>query len=179
MPRDISDALFTALTGPNPRPFRAVEIFFPSMTLRLWTGINIRTLNGDDYIGAGSILSFGEVEETANIEAAGTSITLSGIDPAMIAIALDEPYQGSVVKLYLGEKTAANQMIEIGTGIVNTMEISDTPETTTITVTIENILIDLLRPRVSRYTHEEQQLLYPDDLGFEFVAKIQDMQLIV
>ena len=35
-------------------------------------------------------------------------------------------------------------------------------------------LIDLTVARTWRYTHENQQVLYPGDLGFEYVTSIQD-----
>lgn len=179
MPRDINPALIAALCAPGARPFRAIEIMFPSMPLRLWTGVNNRVLQGNEYIGAGRILSFGDVEETGAIEASGTTVTLAGLDPAIMETALDEPYQGSLARMYLGERTVASSMVEIGTGTVDTMTIDNSPGQVTITIQIENILVDLLRPRVKYYTHEEQQLIDPDDMAFEFVTRIQDMQLLI
>jgi len=47
-------------------------------------------------------------------------------------------------------------------------------------VTAENKLVDFRRPRETRYTHEEQQNLYPvspPDLGLEFVNAIQEKQI--
>jgi hypothetical protein len=44
-------------------------------------------------------------------------------------------------------------------------------------MTAENKLVDFRRPREVRYTHQEQQNLYPADLGLEFVNAIQEKQI--
>lgn len=51
-------------------------------------------------------------------------------------------------------------------------------ETTRITAQYEDRLVDLERSRERRYTDEDQQFEYSGDLGFEFVAGLQDKQLI-
>lgn len=177
MPRPMSSALIAALSGPAPRIFRAVEIYFPSMTLRLWTGRNSRMINGNVYLGVGTILGFSDVTETGNIEATGTQVTLSGLPSELVSVALSEPYQGSVVNLWFGERSVASDMVQIGSGVLDQMLIDDNPETATITITVESILIELQKARGLRYTMEDHKLAYPDDKIFEFVADIQDMEI--
>jgi hypothetical protein len=48
----------------------------------------------------------------------------------------------------------------------------------TITVTAESRLVDWERPRVRRYTHEDQQAAWPEDMGLEFVASMSELELI-
>lgn len=177
MPRAMSAALVAAFTQETVRPFRAIRIEFPSLTLRIWTGVSTRVFAGETFIGGGAALAFGEVEETGSIEAAGTKVVLSGIDSSLISLALNEPYQGAPVTLYLGERSVPNELIELGSGTLDQMLIDDDPAFTSITVNIENILIDLERPRVLRYTHEDQQLVAPGDMVFEFVAEIQNKEI--
>ena len=55
--------------------------------------------------------------------------------------------------------------------------IEDNGETCTIAVTYEGRLIDLERPRESRYTHEDQQRFFPGDKGFDQVEALQDREL--
>jgi hypothetical protein len=54
----------------------------------------------------------------------------------------------------------------------------DDAETCTVTVTYEGRLIDLGRAREWRYTHESQQQLAPGDRGFEYVAGLQDKEIL-
>ena len=61
-------------------------------------------------------------------------------------------------------------------GKVDTMAIS-LSDTATIELDIENRLIDWERPRVSRFTNEEQQNLYSGDKGLEFVDSVAEKEL--
>jgi hypothetical protein len=47
-------------------------------------------------------------------------------------------------------------------------------ETATITLTIQNRLADWERPRLRRYTDEDQQSVYDGDLGLQFVAQMAE-----
>jgi hypothetical protein len=38
-------------------------------------------------------------------------------------------------------------------------------------------MIDLQRPRERRYTHEDQQIDHPGDMGFEYVSQLQELNL--
>ena len=55
--------------------------------------------------------------------------------------------------------------------------IKDDADTCTITISYESRLIDLTVARTWRYTHESQQVLFPGDLGFEYVTAIQDREI--
>lgn len=56
--------------------------------------------------------------------------------------------------------------------------IQDDGETCTIQAQYESRLVDLLKPRVRRYTDEDQKIDYPTDTGFSHVAALQDAVLI-
>lgn len=64
-------------------------------------------------------------------------------------------------------------MYTLFAGYIDQMVIESGAETCTIGVTVESKLIDLERPRIRRYTDENQQLRYPGDLAFEFVPRLQ------
>jgi hypothetical protein len=50
--------------------------------------------------------------------------------------------------------------------------------TGSITVTIRDNLADWARPRIERYTDQDQQARYPGDKGFEYVTAIADKEII-
>jgi hypothetical protein len=58
------------------------------------------------------------------------------------------------------------------------MQIEDSGETSTITLTIESKLVELNRARVRRYTHESHQSRHPNDTFFSFVADLQDKPVV-
>jgi len=64
-------------------------------------------------------------------------------------------------------------MFDLFTGFMDQMQIDEGPETSTISLSVENKMIDLERPRLRRYTDNDQQARFPGDLAFEFVTRLQ------
>ena len=58
------------------------------------------------------------------------------------------------------------------------MSIDDGGQTCTISVSAESRLIDLDRTRERRYTSEDQKIDFPNDKGLEFIADLQDKEII-
>ena len=195
MSRDISTAFNGGLDDTVVEPFFAVELFFDNNeTLRLWSGIGELTHGGVVYYGTSTLLAVSEIEETAQISARGATLTLSGVPSSVVALALSEPYQGRTAKIYFGlynnttssvgttfvtqdnaTKVYFESLVEVFVGYMDQMKIEESGETTTIQLLIENKLIDLERPRNSRFTSEFQKATYPTDKGFDFVESMQDL----
>ena len=185
-------------------PFNAIELKFDGdNVLRLWTGIGTLTLaDGTEWVGAGTLLSISDIEETAEMAVKGATISLSGIPSEVISLALSEPYQGRVCNIYFGTFSEEGSLLkedsdfillqdgsqilvdtgekgfnEIFSGYMDQMNIEESAETSTIEVTVENKLVDLERARVARYTSGYQKSIYPNDLGLDFVESLQDQKL--
>jgi hypothetical protein len=58
------------------------------------------------------------------------------------------------------------------------MTIDEGAESSTMSVTAESRLIDLDVTRERRYTDADQKIDFPDDKGLEFIADIQDKEII-
>ena len=103
---------------------------------------------------------------------------LSGVPTALVYEALTDDYQGRACSVMFGAlSTTAGLVaspITIFSGRMDVMQISDDGQTSQITMTAENKLIDFKRTREIRYTDEEQQRLFSGDLGLEFVNAIQE-----
>ncbi len=189
MSRTIDSGLLTALTGNSVEPYYAVELMFDTKTitgvdgnpidvgpLRLWTGLGNRTIGGETYIGTGALLNIAAAEEVGDLSAKGMVLTLTGLDSSIVSIALQEPYQRRKAKVYLGEQSVT-PVVEIFSGFMDTMQISDEPETATVVLTIESKLVELERSRNWRYTDESHKARYSGDSFFSFVQDIQDQQV--
>jgi len=185
MSRDITTTVTNRLDGSVVRPLYAVELLFDgSNALRLWTGYGDLTYDGETWTGAGSLLGVDFVQETADIAVKGAEISLTGINSEIVSLALSEPYQGRVCNVYFGLldpdgglTVAAGDLTQIFSGYMDQMNISEQAETSTISLTVENRLIDLERARVARYTSAYQKSIYPNDLGLDFIEDLQDKQL--
>lgn len=187
MSRVLSAEMLAVATADVVRPIYLVKAEFDSTppedrNLYLWSGFGDLTFNGKNYLGVGNLLSISAVDESTDLTATGASIVLSGIQSPLLAIARDEDYQGRPITIYLGALDDTGDLIASPTvlfsGFMDVMTISEAGETSTISVTAENKLIAFDRSYVRRYTAEDQKIDYPDDMGFEFVAKIADQEII-
>lgn len=160
-------------------PIMAVHFALDSGDIRFWNGLGDVTIDGSTFNGVGSVMAISAIEETNEIAARGATITLSGLDSSVISAALSENYQNRTVTIYVGtiaenRTTAAYVLFR---GRLDVMTIEESGELTNISITAENRLIDLERPRIRRYTNEDQKSLYPNDIGLEFVDDLQDKTL--
>ena len=63
-------------------------------------------------------------------------------------------------------------------GILDVMTPGDDGLTATLSVTAINDLAKLERPRLRRYTDEDQELDYPNDRFFDHVAGLQQKEIV-
>jgi hypothetical protein len=182
MSRTLSSEMQAVATAEVVRPVYLIDMEFSSGSVYLWSGLGDLTFNSNTYIGAGDLLSIGAIQETTELTANGASVTLSGIKQSLLTIARDEPYQGRPLIIRLGAFDDAGDLISspviMFSGFMDVMTIADAGETSTINVTAENKLIAFQTTAVRRYTAEDQKIEHPADKGFEFVAKIQEKEIV-
>jgi hypothetical protein len=176
-----------------------------SAPLYFWTGIGDTTIDGITYTGTGNLMQISSIKETAEIQAAGANLTLSGIPADMLSLALSVPYQGRIGKIKFGLidadnnllqlETAFNMLLESGidiglenpeqsnvlvdmfVGYMDQMNIDESAETSIISLSLESKLLDLDRPVIRRYNNESQKALFPNDKAFEFLNDLQGKDL--
>ena len=182
MSRVLSTEMQAVASADLVRPIYLMKAEFDAGDVNLWSGIGSLTFDGDTYLVAGDLLSIIQIIESAELTASGISITLAGVKQSLLTIARDEPYQGRVITLYLGALNDSGDIISspvvLFSGFMDVMNISDSGETSSIVISAENKLIAFDRASVRRYTSEDQKIDYPNDKGFEFVAKIQEKEII-
>jgi len=202
MSRTVPAALLNALDGDQIEVFYAVELLFDdtdntqwneagyggNRALRLWTGFGDKDINSQTYTGTGNLLTIDGLEEASDLSARGTTLTLNGLDSAIVSYALTEQYQGRLVRIYWGVGT---NTVEVFSGYMDKMTIQDSAETATISLTVESRLIALERANVRRYTREShagvRQRKWENDGNsgspaadtfFDWVTKLQDKQIV-
>jgi len=184
--RDLTVGMAAAIAAGTVRPAILYEGVFVSggvdQYLRLWTGVGDLSWNGYTWTGGGQLLAISPIEEASEVRAVGFTVTLSGMPSALIANALTNARQGKPGTLWLALFDSAGAVIadpyQLQGGRLDFTIIEDNGDTCTIGAQYESRLVDLERPRERRYTHEDQQLDYPGDLGFEYVASLQDKQIV-
>ena len=182
MSRTLTSGMLDVTTADVVRPAYFVRMIFDSSVLNIWSGIGDLAFGGNTYTGTGDLLSISEITETADIQATGIKVSLTGIKTSFIAIAKDQDYQGRVLNVSLGAFDASGSLIAdpviVFSGFMDTMTISESGQYSTITVSVENKLISFERSKVRRYTAEDQKIDHPTDKGFEFVTAIVQKEII-
>ena len=182
MSRDIDPDVVAQLEAPQLRPIMLIKAEFDSGDLRFWTGVGEIMFNDEVYTGSGNLLSVSEIKEGVNIEAYGATFSLSGIPSSLLALALNEDYQNRPITLWFGVLDDNLQMISnpfiLFKGKMDVMQIDESGETASISIQAENRLIDLRRAKVRRYTPEDQKTEYPNDRGLDFVASLQELEVV-
>ncbi len=168
----------TAAQAPQVVSCALIELQLTS-TLRFTTAPYSITLAGNTWVGLGALASIEAVRDTDALEPAGLRMTLSGCDAAQVAIALSEPVQGRACLVYQQFLFASTQNpvdapILEWAGRIDQMSIQDGEGSASITLTAENRLAEFKRPRIARYTNEEQQRRFAGDRGCEYVAQVAD-----
>lgn len=182
MSRSIPATLLAKLEDSEIEPFYAVEMQFDSGTMRLWTGYGDKSINAQTFIGSGSLLKIEGLEETSDLSAVGTTLTLSGIDSTILSYALSEEYQGRLAKIYWGLNGVAD-VLEVFSGYMDQMTIQDEGESSTVQLTLESRLITLERANIRRYTSEghaavrAEKGLSGTDTFFDWVTSLQDKRV--
>lgn len=173
--RPITGAVQTAASQSQMTCMMFVEMNFVSGYLRLTTAGHDVLWNGYTWTGVGQLGSVEAIKEDTYLQANGIKLGLSGVDTAIISIALQENYQGRDAKIWFA-------FVNVDTGAIvadplgpwqyrmDHMEVSD-GETATVMLQLENEMAAWDKPNVRRFTDADQKRIYPTDRGFEFITE--------
>jgi|TARA_R100000995_G_C3451408_1_gene108346 hypothetical protein len=186
MARTLTTAFNNAITSQVIRPLLACELEFSTGTLRFWNGYGDLTMtaggSSNTFTGLGDLMNVSAISESDQVEAVGAQLSLTGIKSSLISAALSANYTNRNASIFLGlfdtNKAVIADVYTLFKGKMDIMKIDEGPETATIALNLENRLIVLDRAKERRYTHEDQQLSFAGDLGFEFVPDLQDKEII-
>jgi hypothetical protein len=178
MSRSLTTALSNEISAQKLNPIFLAEMDFSEGVVRAWSGYGTLNWNGQEWSGLGKFAGVDIVPEVAGTQAQGVAFKLQGIPSDLVSLSFSNTYQGRSCKLYFGALSDAAEVVvdptQLFAGRMDVAAIDDDGATASITITGENRLIDLQRPRERRYTDEDQRHYFTDDRGLEFVAVIQD-----
>jgi hypothetical protein len=150
-------------------------------TVYLWTGQGNLTWNGNVYVGLGGFLGVGQqIADTATVEARGITLSFSGLDPALTPAAMSEVVPGLPVTVFLAAMNAGVPVVSpiiLWSGCADEPTVKIGAESASITLACENLLVSMDVPVDRRLTPQDQQSIYPGDLGLQFVYQFQDQNI--
>ena len=135
MARDIDPVLQTAALQPVIWPFLLAQLTFKSATEYVCSAGFDVPWNGDTYRGIGTLGGVSALHEGTDVKADGMSLTLSGIDPAIMAECLADIQPLAPAMLWLGLMNGVQLQgspYRYYAGVVDTPNISIAPTSATI-----------------------------------------------
>ncbi|QBZ71645.1 hypothetical protein [Escherichia phage Skure] len=174
-----SDELLTAMEQPNVGLVLAAEIDFPSGVTRVHTGTGVVVINGQTFLGVGTLGDVGSVTEENSTSSSTMSMALSGLDMSLVGETLNEEVIGRNVVCYLavmndqGVVSAANILFE---GFITDTALQ-AGQQNALSYVISNVFERWSQGLPDRYTDESQQRLYPGDRFFRYVAQMAERSI--
>ena len=113
----------------------------------------------------------------------GLSLTMTGLDPAIIDIATQEPHRGRIARLlkaFINPDT--NAVISTPKvhfiGRIQSMPITEKNDSCTVSILTEHYELELSRQSPLRYNNADQQRLYPGDRGCEYAETLTEKTIV-
>lgn len=182
MPRNLTTGVIQQLEATQVRPVLLVSLAFADNTVYAWTGVGSISWNGHTWLGVGELGSVSTISEGSEVQANGITLTLTGIPTDLLNEGLNEVVAGKMAQVYLGFMDNAGNLIPdpipAFIGMLDQPTINIGTETSTISITAENRLVDMNRARGSRYTDQDQRAKYPDDGCLKYVHFLMDSHYI-
>lgn len=160
------------------RPVHLAEIIFDDETVRMNDGYKDITYSGNSYVAVGHFMGFSNIQEEVQVIVSKVTLSLSGVDQSMISRFLNKEYIDRTVKIYTAFLNASQTLIAdpvlIFEGRMDAPVITDDPVggKSLISVTATNTWVDFSRKTGRHTNHEEQQIFFAGDKGFEYASEI-------
>lgn len=160
------------------RPVHLLEVDFNPVIYLTDAGINL-DWNGHLYL-ASQFLGFSGINETSQVLANTCTVTLSGVDQAVVAILLQESYLNRRLRIRTAVLNEALAVIAdpvlVFDGRMNRPAINVDPDSGAVTCSVEGTSIwsDFERRRGRHTNDAEQQSIFAGDKGFAQVSVLPD-----
>lgn len=176
MGRNIDSGLMAAMSSGHLVPAFFAQLGFRSTTEYVWTGVGPLVVDAQTYTGLGSLAKLGAVSEDIDVNAQGTVVTLSGIDPTILNECLTDIKSGAIANIWVGAFSGGTLIARylMFSGVVDKPEVSVQVDTISISLALESRLLDLGRATQRRYTAADQNSVFPTDTAFNWVEILSD-----
>jgi hypothetical protein len=177
MARDLTDDFKVEIEGKLVRPIIFVFLDFVDDPVYIWSGVGTVSWNGHSWLGVGNLGGVSAVQETADTIAQNITLSLSGIPTEYLSDVIEAVEQNTDVQVWFGffaDDSVVADPYQVFRGHIDVPTVTEGADTSTVSITCENPLIDLQRASNRRYMPDDQRIDYSTDKGFDYVAAIQD-----
>lgn len=195
MPHYFPNTIRAMIAGRAVRMAHMVEFDFDSVSgfdpVYLWNGSRTITSGGHDWVGLRGLGSISGIDEVSTITSSTIKATLSGLDTAMMGLAVSEDkthYLGRLLRVWLQFFDADFQIMDDPyarcAGLMDGMEVTrsqgaDGATVRSISVTAPNIFFGRVQSPIGYYTDSDQKKKSPGDRGCEFIPDLVNSSIAV
>ncbi len=178
MDRGSTSAFQTEVVKLQNRPVHLVSVHFDDETIYMTDGYKDISFGGKTYQAVGHFLGFSDIEEAVEVIVSSVTLSLSGIDQVWISKVLTKDYIDRQVKIWTAFLDDSQALIVdpvlIFEGRMDRPVISENPDggQSSVSVSATNAWVDFTRTTGRHTNHEEQQIHFSGDKGFEFSSEI-------
>ena len=183
MDRGSSSAFQAEVVKGQNRPIHLVEVYFDDETVYMTDAYKDITYNSNTYVAVGHFMGFSDIEESAEVIVSSVTLSLGGVDQVWVSRVLNKAYIDRTVKVYTAFLNDAQALVVdpvlIFEGRMDTPTIQEDPDSgkSSVSVSATNAWVDFSRTTGRHTNHEEQQIHFAGDKGFEFASEIvKDIQ---
>lgn len=154
----------------------AVEIIYPMGPVRLHSGVGELVISGQTYKGTGALGTIAPIKQTSKSEPGRLNLSLSGLNPALLAEVLNTKCQGSPAKVWLaildddGQFTSA---ILLFSGKLSSQRLK-IGKSAAISVELVDRLAEWSRKGTGRFSDASHVAVEPLDRFFRYVAQMAE-----
>ncbi len=185
MPRGLTAAQKSALTGRIKSVAHFMSLVLPGGTTRAWTGIGDVYALGATWVGVGEMMSISDLSTSTEQRAQQVSVTLAGIPRdavpgTLISNSRSVRYQGAALTLYAGvldptTGVLVGDPLAVWAGLADTVTFS-LGETITATLTGDQLSSQMKRSNGLLMTPESHNFRlgnpFPRDTFFDFQTQL-------
>lgn len=171
-----SNTLIDEMNSDNPKLIIAVEILYKSAPVRAHTSTGDIVIDGQTYIGVGALGGIDPIKQSASNGPATLNLSLTGLDPTLVAATLNERTAGSKVKIMicsLDDDFRVTSSSIIFAGRVSTQRFAYGQEMS-IEVEVVDRLADWQRKGSRRFDQESHTNEQHGDDYFRFIAQMSE-----
>lgn len=149
-------------------------------TIYAHTAAGTITWGGNDYLGVGTFGDLSTLTEDSELSRSPLTLTLSGVDAANIALALNEHYRGRAATISVGYRDNATGAL-VATPTVVYLGLMDYMEESggVLTLHLESKFRAWDSPNVRRHNNADQQAVWPDDKFFEYQEQMNEARIVI
>ena len=164
------------------RPVIFVELLFDDDPLYVNTTPSVLEWDSKVWLGAGELGAISSPVQKIDMSSPILTVSLSGVPVERLNEARLEKYRNRIGNVYLGlfgsDWTLESAPLQIYGGTLDGMSIGVSGKTSTLSVDIGSPFGEWDIPKPYRNTNENQQKIYPGDLGFEYIARMVEVDLV-